>query len=644
MNKIYTLLPSPKQITWHNESFKANKNSYIFLSGNITKELLNAGKNVQDTLIDILGHLEIIAGGRDQSPRIIISQDPKVIVHKEGYRLTIRPDEIQIIGADAAGVFYATQTLKQIARQSSGTESLPCVDILDWPDYKNRGVSADISRSRVPTMAYLYGLIDMLSEWKINQFSLHMENTFAYRKHRRVWENASPMTGEEILLLDRYCQDRFIELVPYQNCFGHMETWLQYEEYQYLAEVPFDWQLPDEEFDHSPSLSKYCRATMNPKDPRTFKFVDELLSELLPHFSSNQVYLAMDEPSDLGKGHSKKLCDDKGFVRVYFEYIRDIAKIVEKHGSVLQFWGFPVRKNPEWAKELPQGSLAHIWPYTESDSLVGTGMPFYIGTYASGVLSIAGTLDYSTKVVSKGIESGLKHGADGVWTYEYGDEGHWHTPPITLIAYAHSASLSWAYEVNRKKSLPDILNTHVFMDRSNITGKVACDLGNVYHHPGLNSSITESLTYQLGTDPLWDILQGAIGITQAGDRWTDTWNILFRGDQPLSIDGLEETTHHINEIISPLSNVDMSRPDASIIVDELKLGASLQKHACKLAQALIVTNNKRVDEITPKSRRKLADELGPLIEEHRHLWLQRSRPGGLDHSAGLLERLFNAYI
>ena len=111
MNKIYTLLPTPKQITWHNELFKANKSSYIFLSGNITKELLNAGKNVQDTLIDILGHLEIIAGGRDQSPRIIISQDPKVIAHKEGYRLTIRPDEIQIIGADAAGVFYATQTL-----------------------------------------------------------------------------------------------------------------------------------------------------------------------------------------------------------------------------------------------------------------------------------------------------------------------------------------------------------------------------------------------------------------------------------------------------------------------------------------------------------------------------------------------------
>ena len=88
----------------------------------------------------------------------------------------------------------------------------------------------------------------------------------------------------------------------------------------------------------------------------------------------------------------------------------------------------------------------------------------------------------------------------------------------------------------------------------------------------------------------------------------------------------------------------MSRFDASLIVDELQLGASLQKHACNLAQSLIITNNKRVNEITPKIRKKLADELGPIIENYRYLWLQRSRPGGLDHSAGLLERLFNAYI
>ena len=62
---------------------------------------------------------------------------------------------------------------------------------------------------------------------------------------------------------------------------------------------------------------------MNPVDPRAFEFVDELFGELLPHFTSRQMFAPMDEPQDLGKGRSKQLCDEKGFDRVYFEYVRD---------------------------------------------------------------------------------------------------------------------------------------------------------------------------------------------------------------------------------------------------------------------------------------------------------------------------------
>ena len=48
------------------------------------------------------------------------------------------------------------------------------------------------------------------------------------------------MTGEEILALDAYCRERFIELVPNQNSFGHMERWLPLARYADLAET-HDW-------------------------------------------------------------------------------------------------------------------------------------------------------------------------------------------------------------------------------------------------------------------------------------------------------------------------------------------------------------------------------------------------------------------
>lgn len=69
----------------------------------------------------------------------------------------------------------------------------------------------DISRNKVPKMKTLYRLLDRLAEWKINQFQLYMEHTFAYSDHREVWADASPMTAEEIRDLDAYCRERFIE-------------------------------------------------------------------------------------------------------------------------------------------------------------------------------------------------------------------------------------------------------------------------------------------------------------------------------------------------------------------------------------------------------------------------------------------------
>ena len=647
MPKHHVLLPQPRQLDWRPGECRLEGERYISLSGSITTELLHTGRTVQRALAEAGASWELTAGGAGRPYGAVVAQDPALVGHPEGYRLSIRPDEVRLIGADAAGVFYGAQTLKQIARQAAGTGALPCVEVLDWPDFANRGASADISRNRVPTMDYLYSLVDMLSEWKINQFSLHMEHTFAYRKHRRVWENASPMTGEEILLLDQYCRERFIELVPYQACFGHMETWFQYEEYQHLAEVPFDWDVPAEEFEHAPSVSKHCRATMNPTDPRTYEFVDELFGELLPHFSSRQVYAPMDEPQDLGKGRSKQLCEEKGFDRVYFEYVRDVARLIERRGRTVQFWGYPVRTHPEWASEMPAGTIAHTFPHT-ADRLAEARMPFYVGAFATGVLSITGTTDHSTQTVRKGVENGLKYGADGIWTYEFGDEGHWHTPPVTMIGYAHGAALSWALQANRDASMPEALDAHVFRDGGGVMGKLAWDLGNVYTHPGLSTSRvpdTEAAEVPPDTtsDPLWPILQGAIGVTDPGDRWSGAWEALFRGDRPLTIEGLDQAIGHIDEVMAPLSGARMARPDAELIADEFRLGAAMQKHACRLGQALLSTTDKSVAGLSGGTRKGLADELGPIVKEYRRLWLLRSRQGGLDHSAGLLERPLAAY-
>jgi N-acetyl-beta-hexosaminidase len=141
----------------------------------------------------------------DASVRTVTDAD----LPAEGYRLTVDNGAITLVSATQAGAFYGRQTLAQLRRQFP--DGVPALRIEDWPDFANRGFMLDISRDRVPTMATLFRLVDLLAEWKINQFQLYTEHTFAYRNHREVWEHASPMTPAEISELDRYCQERFIE-------------------------------------------------------------------------------------------------------------------------------------------------------------------------------------------------------------------------------------------------------------------------------------------------------------------------------------------------------------------------------------------------------------------------------------------------
>ena len=58
----------------------------------------------------------------------------------ESYRLRIAPDGITIAAPDAAGFFYALQTLRQIRAQSGA--DLPCCEINDAPVWPLRGSRA----------------------------------------------------------------------------------------------------------------------------------------------------------------------------------------------------------------------------------------------------------------------------------------------------------------------------------------------------------------------------------------------------------------------------------------------------------------------------------------------------------------------
>ena len=81
---------------------------------------------------------------------------------------------------ETGGLRAAGATLRQLLREYG--RRLPCLKIRDWPDFARRGVMLDISRGRVPKLETLLDLVERLADFKINEFQLYTEHTFAYRK------------------------------------------------------------------------------------------------------------------------------------------------------------------------------------------------------------------------------------------------------------------------------------------------------------------------------------------------------------------------------------------------------------------------------------------------------------------------------
>lgn len=564
------------------------------------------------------GFLDAAAAASPPETRI----DPQAVPFREGYRLHVSRSGIEIVAHDRAGAFYGAGTLRQLARQADATWGIPCVLVEDHPELSHRGVMLDISRDRVPTMATVEGLCDLLSGWKINELQLYMEHTFAYSRHRDVWEHASPFTAEEIRSLDAYCRERCIELVPNQNSLGHMERWLRHPAYAALAEAPDGFEYPwGGRHDGPHSLS--------PTEPRTLDLLRELYDELLPNFTSERFNVGLDETWDIGQGKSRAACEERGVASVYLDFLRQVHREVERRGRSMMFWGDVILNHPERIGELPRGITALEWGYEadhpfedEGPRFASAGIPFYVCPGTSTWNAVAGRAENAVLNIRAAASSALRHGAAGLLVTDWGDNGHWQPLPVSYPGLAQAAASAWAGARADDLDLRAALDAHAFEDEAGVAGAATLDLANAYLDTGV-------------------ALKNATALAR----------LLLFPKRPMShpdfarltIDGLDRAEARIASAIDRLPDARMAIRDAGTVVDELALAGSMLRHACRLGRARLSAPDGSIGAIPSDSARTLSSELREILAEYRESWRRRSRPGGLADSAGRLEALLSLY-
>ncbi|MBP7275475.1 MAG: family 20 glycosylhydrolase [Kiritimatiellae bacterium] len=599
--KSPVLLPVPRRISWTGE-FRPKPSRWTVVAPEEWRLAIEAA--IQG--LDESG----VSPSKDwmapdpRSAAIEIRREPAADPSPEAYRLEIAHPRIRIAASHPVGAARALATLRQLCRAS---EAIPVGVADDAPAFTTRGVMLDISRDRVPTMATLRTLVDLFAELKFNRLELYTEHTFAYARHPEVWAHASPMTPDEIRALDDLCASRFIELVPNQNSFGHMERWLRLARYRDLAEAPDGWIAPWGPEVRSPT-------TLYPGDPRALELVGSLYDELLPCFRSDSVNVGGDETWELGQGRSRARCEREGKGRVYLDYLLGLHRLCVARGRTMHFWGDMILHYPELIPEIPRDVIALDWGYEaehpfddECAKFSASGLSFFVCPGTSSWNSIAGRGENARVNLRGAAAAGLRHGAAGYLVTDWGDNGHWQPLPVSFLPWAAAAEHAWSgSEARRDDAIHDAAARHVFRDADGRVARAAEMLSEVYRLATPQTHNNSEFFRLLAPEPpakAWAAVSGDVA-ERASEEIRAAVDLLECAPAPATDDGAE-------------------------VVADLQFAARGLQLACRRART----------RAGRESGEGLADAARQWADEHLRRWHIRSRPGGAEDSAARIEQL-----
>ena len=332
-------------------------------------------------------------------------------LNEEGYVLHAGVNGVVIAGGSAAGVFYGLQTLKQLVRGEGGEAFVPGVHIVDWPAMRWRGVSDDISRGPVPTVAYIKRQLRTFAAYKLNLHSFYMEQAFASATHPLIGPTGGSLTPDEIRELVDYAKSYHIELVPEQQTFGHLHKALKLEKYAPLAETPYG-------------------DVLSPQQEGTYALIADWYRELNDLFPGQFFHIGADETFELGQGQSREAARARGVGAVYFEHLNRVRDLLKPYNRKLIFWGDIALNHPDLIGSIPKDLIVANWDYNPRDNYAARIDPFknaglqqLVCPGVWGWNQIFPNVDIASKNIINFVRDGQAAGALGMLNTTWDDDG-----------------------------------------------------------------------------------------------------------------------------------------------------------------------------------------------------------------------------
>lgn len=287
---------------------------------------------------------DVIATGTLPPPRIIagdaapggsIALTVDAALRPEHYVLTVADTGVRIRAGDAAGLFYAVQTLRQVLpvdveyeAARLATFTVPSVHIEDGPRFGWRGAMLDVSRHFFG-VADVKRYIDLMALHKLNRLHLHLSDDQGWRLEIRSWPNLTAYGGgsevgggpggsytqAQYSEVVAYAAERFITVVPEIDMPGHTNAALAS-----YGELNCDGKAPPRFTGIEVGFSALCV-----ENESTYRFVDDVVREIATLTPGPYIHIGGDEVKSLSPAQ-------------YRQFVERVQTIVRSHGKRMIGW------------------------------------------------------------------------------------------------------------------------------------------------------------------------------------------------------------------------------------------------------------------------------------------------------------------
>jgi hexosaminidase len=365
-NTKLNIIPQPLKVEVKNGEFKFDTQTKLFVGNPKFEEtasfLTEYFKKSSDISLNKTNSID--------DKNIVIIQEDKNL-SKEEYLLNIQEDVINIKAANSAGVFYAIQSIRQMlpaeleAKTAQKIEwVIPTAIIQDKPRFKWRGAHLDVSRHFFPVET-IKKEIDLLALHKMNVFHWHLMDDQGWRleikkypkltsvgawrvdREHLAWNargTAKPgekatyggfYTQEQIKEVVEYARKRQITVVPEIEMPAHIMCAIA--AYPHLSCTGKKIGVPPGSV--WPITEIYC-----PGKESTFKFLEDVLTEVMELFPSKFIHIGGDEANkkewktckDCQARIKKEKLKDEHELQSYF--ITRIEKFLNSKGRKIIGW------------------------------------------------------------------------------------------------------------------------------------------------------------------------------------------------------------------------------------------------------------------------------------------------------------------